>query len=286
MGAYLLVRFILATLRSLPFPAALRLSRAYVGLLDAAVPKFRRTARRNLEIAGLPDPDSVVAGMWRSIARNLAVFARLPDIDRKNVHQWIRYDGFEHYQAAKARGRGVLFATAHLGNWELSAYAHALLAEPMNVLVRPLDNPYVDALVEKRRTLSGNRVIGKHEAARSILRALHGNEAVGILADQNVLPGEGVFVNVFGVPACATSAFAKIAHHTGAAVIPGFAFWSEPDRSYVLRFYPVIPISGDLIADTQAIQRAIEHAVRAHPDQWLWIHRRWKTRPPGEPPIY
>ncbi len=129
-------------------------------------------------------------------------------------------------------------------------------------------------------------MIGKHEAARSILRALHNNQAVGILADQNVLPGEGVFVNVFGVPACATSAFAKIAHHTGAAVIPGFAFWSEPDRSYVLRFYPVVPMRGDLAADTQAIQSAIEHAVRAHPDQWLWIHRRWKTRPPGEPPIY
>jgi KDO2-lipid IV(A) lauroyltransferase len=224
--------------------------------------------------------------MWSSLGRSLAVFARLPTLNRQNIHQWIRYEGLEHYTEAKRHGRGVLFATAHLGNWELSAFAHALMTEPMNIVVRPLDNPRLDDFVEKRRTLSGNTVIGKHDAARSILRALRRNEPVGILVDQNVMAPEGVFVNMFGVPACAASGFARIAAHSGAPVIPGFALWSEEERRYVLRFYPPVEISGDVGCDSQRIQSAVERAIREHPGQWLWIHRRWKTRPPGEPSLY
>jgi Kdo2-lipid IVA lauroyltransferase/acyltransferase len=260
------------------------LARLFVQLLDLGVPKLRRTALRNLQLAHMPA--SIVDGVFANLARSLALFARLPRIHAQNISGYIRYDGFEHYQEAKRRGKGVLFATAHLGNWELSAYAHALLAEPMNVVVRPLDNASVDAIVEERRAGSGNRIISKKDAARDILKALRRNEPVGILIDQNVTLEEGTFIDFFGTPACAGTAFARIAAHSGAAVIPGFAFWIDAEQRYVLKFYPLVDISGDAIEDTRRIHAVIEQAIREHPEQWLWLHRRWKTRPPGWPSLY
>jgi Kdo2-lipid IVA lauroyltransferase/acyltransferase len=179
-----------------------------------------------------------------------------------------------------------LFATAHLGNWELSAFAHALLSGPMHVVVRPLDNPLIDRLVERRRSGSGNRLISKTDYARSILKALAANEAVGILIDQNASPENGTFVKFFGVPACSGTGFAKLAARSGAAVIPGFALWSAKEGRYVLRFYPPVPITGDAGRDTEVLQSTLEAVIRTCPEQWLWIHRRWKTRPPGARPLY
>jgi KDO2-lipid IV(A) lauroyltransferase len=259
-------------------------------LLDAAIPRLRRVARQNLAMA-LPEftPQrhaGIVDGVFRSIARMLVCFAKFPAIRRQPLDRWIRLEGGEHFDEALRAGRGVLFATAHLGNWELSAFAHALMTGPMHVVVRPLDNPLIDRMVERRRALTGNRPIGKKDFARSILKALAANEAVGILIDQNASPETGVFVDFFGVPACAGTGFAKFAAHSGAAVIPGFALWNEAERRYVLRFHPPLPMTGDAARDTQALQSELEAVIRAHPDQWLWIHRRWKTRPPGESSPY
>ena len=279
-----------ATLQYSPRPLADWLGYAYARLLDAAVPRLRRIAKRNLSFA-MPELTAarhgeIADGVYRSIGRLLVAFARFPSIDASNINDWIRYEGFEHFTAARERGKGVLFATAHLGNWELSAFAHALMAQPMHVVVRPLDNRLIDRFVEQRRSASGNTLIGKREFARPILKALRENEAVGILVDQNAGADTGVFVPFFGVPACVNISFAKMAAHSGAAVIPGFAVWSETERRYILRFYPEVPITGDAALDTAAIQSALELAIRRDPDQWLWIHRRWKTRPPGEPSRY
>jgi KDO2-lipid IV(A) lauroyltransferase len=287
---YLLAAGALKALEYAPLPLAHLLARGYTCILDLAIPRLRRVARRNLAL-GLPDlpvrrQAEIVDGVFRSIARILVTFARLPHIRRDNLDRWIRLEGSEHFEAALKAGRGVLFATAHLGNWELSAYAHALMTGPMSVVVRPLDNPYLDALVERRRSLSGNVPIGRKDFARAILKALAANQAVGALIDQNSSAAEGVFVDFFGVKACANAGFARIAAHTGTAVIPGFALWNEMERRYVLRFYPPIPITGDAARDTQAIQAKLEEVIRLYPDQWLWIHRRWKTRPVGERPIY
>src|SRR6185436_10962265 len=152
-----------------------------------AIPRLRRVARRNLAMAlpDLPHPEQIIDGVFRSIARILVAFAKFPSIRRANLDRWIRLDGGEHFENALRGGRGVLFATAHLGNWELSAFAHALMGSPMSVVVRPLDNPLIDLLVERRRALTGNRPIGKKDFARSILKALAANRAVGILIDQN-----------------------------------------------------------------------------------------------------
>jgi len=256
--------------------------------MDVGLPRLRRTARTNLTLAGYPaeEQERIIDGVFASIARIGVAFARFPRMNRENISSWIRYEGLEHFHEAKRRGRGVLFATAHFGNWELSAFAHGMLTEPMNVLIRPLDNAGVDRVVEARRQLSGNRLIGKWEAARAILRALAANEAVGVLIDQNSSLQEGVFVNFFGAPACANTAFTRIAARTKAAVIPGFAIWMEAEGRYVLRFYPPMEIGDDVQTETQRLQSIVEQVIREYPDQWLWIHRRWKTRPPGERPIY
>jgi KDO2-lipid IV(A) lauroyltransferase len=273
-----------------PLPLAHSLAGGFARILDRGIPRLRKVALQNLSFA-LPELSAderqrVVDGVFRSIARLLVTFARFPQIDRTNVSEWIRLEGKEHFEDALRRGRGVLFATAHLGNWELSAFAHALLTAPMHVVARPLDNPSIDRLVEERRALSGNHVILKRDFARSILKALAANEAVGILIDQNSTPENGVFGDFFGQRACAATGFAKFAARSGAAVIPGFALWSEEEQRYVLRFYPALPITGDPAADTQALQSLLESVIRAYPDQWLWIHRRWKTRPPGEASLY
>jgi KDO2-lipid IV(A) lauroyltransferase len=281
---YWIARLVLASLALPPRPIAEHLARCYAGLLRLIQPRLVRIARQNLAMAGL-DPE-IEHAVWRSIARLMLAFARFPQINKQNVSRWIRYDGLEHFEQALQRGKGVLFATAHLGNWELSAFSHALMCSPMHIVVRPLDNPLLDRLVGQRRQLSGNRVIEKKDFARGILRALSNNEAVGILIDQNAAPEEGVFVNFFGVPACAALSFARIAAHSGAAVIPGFALWSEEQQRYVLKFYPAVEISGDAAEDTRRLHAHLEQVIREHPDQWLWIHRRWKTRPPGEPPLY
>jgi KDO2-lipid IV(A) lauroyltransferase len=270
--------------------APFALARFYVVLLDLAIPRLRRTAMRNLEL-GYPEKPpaerrAVANEVFRSIARLIWIFARFPKINSQNIHKLIRYEGLEHYLEAKKAGRGILFATAHFGNWELSAFAHALLTEPMHIMIRPLDNPGIDHLVEHRRQLSGNRLIVKWDGARAVLRALHQNEAVGVLIDQNTSLQEGVFVDFFGTPACANTAFAKIAARTGAAVILGYAVWSESEGMYVLKFHPPLEISGDAVEDTRRLHALLEQAIREHPGQWLWIHRRWKTRPEGQPNLY
>ena len=283
---YLIAQFVLWSLaHSPPWLASF-----YAKVLDMSVPRLRRTARRNLELAypnkTPAEREAIADEVFQSIARLLYSFARFPQINRENISGWIRYEGLKHYLEAKKAGRGILIATAHFGNWELSAFAHALMTEPMHVMIRPLDNPALDKLVEQRRQLSGNQLISKRDAARAVLRALQANQAVGVLIDQNTSLEEGVFVDFFGTQACANTGFAKLAAHTGATIVPGFATWSESERRYVLRFHPPVPITGDPREDTQRLHTKLEEVIREHPGQWLWIHRRWKTRPPGEPSLY
>jgi len=287
LAEYGLALAVVKSLQYAPLALAWRMGFACARLLDRALPRLRQVAYRNLSMA-LPgaDPQSVVDGVFRSIGRLLVVFAKLPSIRKENLSRWVRLEGGEHFQAARQKGRGVLFAASHLGNWELSAFAHALLAEPMYVVVRPLDNPFIDRMVERRRGLSGNRPLFKKDFARTILKALGNNQAVGILIDQNTTADQGVFVDFFGMPACSGTGFAKLAGHSGAPVIPGYAIWSEEERRYVLRFEPPLEITGDVVRDTQALHAKLEQIIRRYPDQWLWIHRRWKTQPPGTAPLY
>ncbi len=281
---------VVASLRLAPLPVARRLARGYARLLDLALPRLRRVAMRNLAMA-LPEKSEserqrIADGVFESIARLLVCFAKFAQIGRDSLSRWARFDGYEHFEEARRRGRGVLLATAHLGNWELGALAHGLHGDPMDVVVRPLDNPWIDRLVARRRAARGNRVIEKREAARAIFKALAANGTVGILMDQNSSLDQGAFVDFFGIPACTGTGFARIAARSGAAVIPAFALWSEEEQRHVVRYYAPVEMTGSAEQDTARLQSRLETIIRQVPDQWLWIHRRWKTRPPGAAPLY
>jgi KDO2-lipid IV(A) lauroyltransferase len=287
---------VIKTLENLPLPLAQLECRVLARVLRVSTPRLVKVARRNLALAlpGMPEPEreAIVTGVYETLARSLLSFARFPQLSRSTIGAWIRYDGFEHFRRAAQKGKGVLFLTAHLGNWELSALAHALYGHPMHIVVRPLDNPHLDRLVARHRTLAGNRIVQKNESPRRILEALAANHAVGMLIDQNASPENGVFVDFFGVKACASTGLVKIALRTGAPVIPGFALWNAGEGRYVLRFWPPVEITvsndteADVRVNTQRMHTVLEQIIRQYPDQWLWIHRRWKSRPPGEPPVY
>ena len=258
--------------------------------------KLRRVGMRNL---GMVFPENstrerrkILRGVFTSLGRQLAEVCLFPRYTCENVSRVVIYDGYENFQQAAQRGKGVLFLTGHLGGWELSAFAHALYGHPLHFVMRPLDNPYLDRMVRDYRTMHGNIPILKDDPVRELLRAMKEGATVGILMDTNMMPPQGVFVNFFAIPACTPSGLARIALRTDAAVVPGFTVWDPALRKYRLRFDPALELvrtgdnEADILANTQLFTDVIEDFVRQYPDQWLWVHRRWKTRPEGEPPLY
>jgi KDO2-lipid IV(A) lauroyltransferase len=257
---------------------------------------LRKTAEFNLRLA-FPDwtdtqRKATLRGMTRSLGWMAAEFARMPSYSAENIEETIVLDGHENFLEGQRRGKGLLFLTAHLGAWELSSYAHALYGHPLHYMARPLDNARLDALVNHYRSISGNVPIFKNESARAMLKILKDAGTVGILADQNTMPQEGVFVDFFGTPACTTAGIARVALHTGAAVVPGYAVWDATLNKYRLRFEPPLELirtgdtDRDILENTQQFAKVTEEIIRKYPEQWVWIHARWKTRPAGEPPLY
>jgi Kdo2-lipid IVA lauroyltransferase/acyltransferase len=257
---------------------------------------LRRAAETNLQIA-FPEwsdkkRDEVIRRMIQQVGWMAGEFSQLPKYTRENIERIVVIDGFENFDAARRHGKGVLFLTGHMSAWELSSFAHALYGYPLHFLVRPVSNRRIDKLVNDYRCLSGNRPIDKNKSARAILKVLGEAGTVGILMDHNTSLDEGVFVNFFGVPASTSSGLARLALRTDAAVVPGFLVWDSQRRKYRLRFEAAVELSrsndeeADVRENTQRFTAVIEEHVRAHPDQWLWVHKRWKTRPPGDPPIY
>jgi Kdo2-lipid IVA lauroyltransferase/acyltransferase len=259
-------------------------------------PRLRRVGMRNLEMAfptkSIAERRKILRGVYTSLGRLLAEFCLFPRYTLANASKVAVYQGFENFEAAEKRGKGVLFLTGHFGGWEIGSFFHSLQGHPMRIVVRPLDNPYVDDLVTRYRTLHGNSVIGKQGFARGLLAAMEGNETVGILMDTNMTPPQGVFVDFFGIPACTAVGIARVALHTDAAVVPAFTIWDAVLRKYRVEFGPALELvrtgdnEADAIANTALFNRIFEDYVRKYPDQWLWVHRRWKTRSSGDPPLY
>lgn len=259
---------------------------------------LKHSGRRNLEIAFPEMPfaerERILRAAFLNAGRQLGEFSQMPKLrTAEDAHRTVRFEGREIAMTALAAGHGVLFLTGHFGAWELSPYCLRLTGSPpVNFLVRRLDNPRVEALADRYRTLCGNRTIDKSKAARPVLAALARGEMVGILADLNTLEHEGVFVDFFGVPASTTAGLAVFALKTGAPVIPVHTRWDEKEGRYVQTFEPVLELvrtgsrEADVLSNTQAFTAIIERWIREDPDQWLWVHRRWKTRPPGQPGIY
>jgi Kdo2-lipid IVA lauroyltransferase/acyltransferase len=280
----------------LPRPLARSFAVAVTWLLIAFLPKLRKTAIFNLQIA-FPDwteahRRATLRGMIRNLGWMAAEFARFPHYNKQNIENVILLDGHENFLAGLQRGKGVLYLTGHIGAWELSSFAHALYGFPLHYIARPLDHPRLDALINRYRGLSGNLPIFKNESARVMLKILKEAGTIGILADQNTMPEEGVFVDFFGKSACTSTGIARVALHTDAAVVPGYAYWDAKLRKYRLRFKPPLELvrtgdtEHDVIENTQRFAKVIEEIIRRHPEQWVWVHARWKTRPKGEPPLY
>ncbi|HEX3820287.1 MAG TPA: lysophospholipid acyltransferase family protein [Candidatus Sulfotelmatobacter sp.] len=258
--------------------------------------RLRRVGMRNLAMAfpekSGKDRARILRGEFKSLGRELAELCQLPRYTLENVEQVVVYDGLENYENAFARKKGVLFLTAHFGGWELSAFVHSLHGHWLHVVMRPMDNPYLDRLIQSYRTMHGNKAVNKDDFIRGLLAAMKAGEVVGILMDTNMTPPQGIFVNFFEIPACTASGIARIALRTDAAVVPAFTIWDEALKKYRLRFDPALDLirtgdqEADIAANTQLFTKVIEDYVRKYPDQWLWVHRRWKTRPEGEPPLY
>ncbi len=258
--------------------------------------RLRRVGLKNLQIAypswTEPRRRHLLQQVYRNLGLLLAEFCLMRHYSAAQAGKFIEYEGLGHYLNAQAEGRGVLVLTGHLGAWELSSFFHSLAGYPMSLVIRRLDNPLVDAFVNRMRCLHGNRVIHKDDFARGLISAMHAGETVGILMDTNMTPPQGVFVPFFGLPACTASGLAKVALRTKAAVVPGFLVWDQGRRRYILRFGPRLDLTrtgqgdADVLANTAQFTATLEHYVRQYPEQWLWMHRRWKTRPAGEAGVY
>jgi KDO2-lipid IV(A) lauroyltransferase len=302
---YWVVRLGVAAIGLLPRRAARAVGAALGALVYRLLPRLRRVGEQNLALAYPDTPpaerSAILRGVYRSLGWQLAEFCKMSRLTPEQASQFIRYEGLENYLAARDRGQGVLVLTGHLGAWELSSFYHSLMGHPMGMVIRRLDNPRVDAFVNALRCRHGNRVLHKDDFARGLLTAMHRGETVGILMDTNMTPPQGVFVPFFGTEACTATALARIALKTNAAVLPGFLVWEPGEReggsgrakgSYVLHFGPELALSrtadpeADILASTARCTATIESWIRRYPDQWLWVHRRWKTRPEGERKIY
>jgi Kdo2-lipid IVA lauroyltransferase/acyltransferase len=293
---YAAVWAILKVLGALPRSMARGLAAGVARVTYTLLPRLRKTAEFNLRLAFPEWTDAqrrtAIRGMVQNLGWMAAEFAQLSRYTKENIEQVVILDGHENFLEGQRRGKGVLYLTGHIGAWELSSFAHALYGFPLQYMARPLDNLRVDDLVNRYRCLSGNRPIFKNESARALLKILRDAGTVGILVDQNTMPEEGVFVDFFGTTACTTTGLARVALHTDAAVVPGYAYWDKEIRKYRLRFEPPVELirssdtERDVFVNTQKFTKVIEAIVREHPEQWVWVHARWKTRPKGDAPLY
>ena len=295
---YAATRALLSGLGLLPRPLAVATGRGLGRLAYGLGGALRRTGLRNLELAF---PEMSEAGRRRilcasfvSLGRQLGEVSQFPRVNAERLREVVEYDveDVKLLDVARERGRGVIFLTAHIGAWEILSFAHSVFYAPLSFLVRPIDNPLIEEMIEGLRTRFGNRPIDKKAAARTALKLLRGGGTLGVLADLNTQEREGVFVPFFGHPACTTAGVATLALRTDATVIPCCAPWDEERRRFVFRGGPVLELirtgddKHDVEINTARFTAAIERMVRAYPDQWLWIHKRWKTRPAGEPDLY
>jgi KDO2-lipid IV(A) lauroyltransferase len=251
-------------------------------------PKQRLIALHNLRCAypekDMPELVKIAKGVFRHVGIVAAEFFELPYITKETLHEWVEFDGLENLENAIAQNKGVLSVVAHFGNWELMTIAVPMASQPMNIIYRPLDSPILEDMLAWVRTLRGNTLIPKEGATKKILRLLRENKVMGILSDQNVAAREGVFVEFFGRPACTAVGTAILAMRTGAPVLPAF-MPRMPDGKYKFVIKPPVEITvtgddqADILANTPRFTKVVEDMVRQYPDQWFWIHQRWKTKP-------
>jgi len=256
----------------------------------------RPIALKNLEIA-FPEMTpaarlNILRKMYRSWGRVLAEWTHLPELSRANIEQVATYEGKEHWDEAERRsnGRGLFVLTAHYGNFELMQIAHSIYGYHLAIVHRALRNPLIDAAICTARVRYGNRIIERKAGGREMMRMLRQNWMIAIALDLDVR--KGVFVDFFGMPASTSDGIARISIATGAPVMPVFMVRQGDTIHHKMKimpaFYPEKTRNREAAVReyTQLYSNTLEQMIRAHPDHWNWIHRRWKTRPPGEPRFY
>jgi KDO2-lipid IV(A) lauroyltransferase len=292
--AYLIICVVLFIMRRIPRKLALRIAVAISDLAFLIDRRHRDIGMVNLAVAFPKLSESkralILRGSYHNFARVVVESARLPLLKQSNLSTLAAYDpasGVENYLNARAQGKGVLFMTMHYGAWELLPYAHALYGHPLSFVIRKLDNRYLDRLVRDSRQASGNTVIDKKGAARRMMQELRHGRDVGILIDQSVAPEEGVFANFFGRPASSPAILAILALRNNAPVVCGTLRYSRRLDKHKIIFLPALEVirtgncERDILLNTEAYNKTLEHLIRQKPSQWQWMHRRWKGQPAG-----
>ena len=297
---YAATRVAFAVFGVLPRGTAIWLCIGIMRIVPLFLKDLRRTGLRNLEIA-FPEKDQaereqILAGTFENLGRVLGELSQVKKLSKERLAEIIDFElddeSKELYARNKAEGRGVLITTGHLGNWEMLVLGFAALYEPISYLARPLDNPKIDDMLTERRTRFGNTPINKTNSAMLAIKILREGGILGILSDVNAHPKEGVFVPFFGVPACTTSGVAMMAIRANAFIYTTFCVWDKAIKRYRFVHGPLLEpsktgdLKHDIVATTAAYTAEIEKIIRKYPDQWMWIHKRWKTRPPSEKEIY
>ncbi len=297
---YLIAKAIVGTFSLLPRRAAMRLGVSTGHAAYYLIGHLRRVGLRNLELAfpksTLQEREAILKSAFGNMGRVLGVVSQFTRMDAGRIGELIEYTpnpAFDDaYQKTKSDGRGRIILGGHMGNWELGAFAYPTVFEPFDFIARKADNPKIEEMIFDIRTRLGNRQMDKTNVAGSMIRLLRKGGNVGVLADVNSHPKEGVFVPFFGIQACTASGVAMLATRANAVVVPTFAYWSDEKKKYFYHREEIIePVkTGDRkrdIEETTALYTAaLERAIRKYPDQWIWIHKRWKTRPPGEKELY
>jgi len=297
---YAVARVLLGALGLLPRGAAVAVSVWIARLCFRLLGSLRRTGLRNLEIAFPEKTETerleLLRGTFESLGRVLGDISQFTKTTPAKIEKLVDFTLDEETQAlyhrVKEEKRGVLITTGHLGNWEMLVFAFAALHEPIAYLARPLDNPLIEDLTVRIRTRFGNKPINKSNSAMLAIKMLREGEILGVLADVNAHPKEGVFVPFFGVEACTSAGPAMLALRTDALIVPFFCVFSRGENRYkIVRGNILEPVKTgareiDILETTRLYTAEIERIIRQYPDQWLWIHKRWKTRPPGEAGLY
>lgn len=295
---YSAARSVLKGFSLLPAPTAFVLGKSLGNLAYHLAGDLRRTGATNLRLAFPEKSDEereqLLRECFHSLGRELGLFSQMSSRSPEQIKDLIELHNFERLEeATKVHNNKIIFYTGHLGAWELTSFAVAMLGYPFTFIVRRIDNPRIEQLVDNVRTRFGNQTMDKLAAARSMLKILRSGETpLGLLPDLNTLDDEAIFIDFFGVPAATNFVIAKLALRANTPLLPVFAPWSEEKQKYLINVEPLIPIerTGDEEADVRALTikmtQAIENNIRKYPGQWLWIHKRWKTRPAGEPGIY
>jgi KDO2-lipid IV(A) lauroyltransferase len=299
-GEYSVVSLLLGFLGVLPRRLSLALSIGVARLGYRLLGGLRRSGMRSLAIAypemAADERQRMIRGTFESLGRVLGEVSQFPKYSKEQMASMVDFTLDEYtvglYEQIKREGRGVLITTGHLGNWELLVQTFAVWHEPMSYLARPIDNPLIEDLTVAMRTRFGNTPLNKTNSARTAIKLLREGQIVGVLADVNAHPKEGVFVPFFDVLACTTAGPATLAIRTNAMLFPIFCVYDQQTGKYkIVHGQAVEPVNtgdreADIIATAAAYTSEIEKIIRQYPDQWLWIHKRWKTRPKGEPSLY